>query len=180
MLAVFLKFLTCVSQILAMASINDYDFLIYINDLPEHIVGGRSFIYADDTAVVLSAATSDGLQSRLSDTFRQIDDWCLRNQVILNLNKTICVEFRNRFNLSPLNLKYCYGHTQIETADRATSLGVVFDSLLDFSLQIDSVCSRLNKLVYLFLKLRNTLTIQQLLTVYYGMVQSVISYNEVI
>ena len=94
--------------------------------------------------------------------------------------KTVCVEFRNLFISYPLTLNYTYLCTQIKRADRATFLGVVFDSLLSFDLHIDALCSRLNKLVYLFLNLRNSLTKQHLVTVYYGIVHSILSYNIII
>lgn len=154
-------------------------FLIYINDLPDYI-NGKVFIYADDTAIVLAGTSPEEIQDLLDGVFEQVDDWCARNQVILNFKKTVCVEFRSIFSSAPLSITYSHRGALISTSDRASFLGVAFDTFLDFSLHIDSLCNRLNKLTYLFFSLRSSLPLGLLLNVYHGLVHSVLSYSIVI
>ena len=59
-------------------------------------------------------------------------------------------------------------------------LGMIVNEHLNWNECIDSVCSKLNKQYYALLNLKTTLHEEGLLTAYYALVYSAISYNIVV
>src|SRR3978361_940134 len=50
-------------------------FLLYINDLPEHLSEGKIFAYADDIALVVSGSTLDGVCRGIDRAIDQFRTW---------------------------------------------------------------------------------------------------------
>ena len=64
-------------------------FLVYINDLPDHMDNDVVIMYADDTSITLSANTPEELHQKVNKTFEKMVGWCERNKLVLNDEKTI-------------------------------------------------------------------------------------------
>lgn len=71
-------------------------FLMYINELPNFLTSECTVLYADDESVCLAADTPDELKAKVHVVLKQFTQWCLRNRLVLNTQKTFCIEFRNR------------------------------------------------------------------------------------
>ena len=68
-------------------------FLIYINDLPLNIQGPKLILYADDTNVLITDMSPDTLQTKLSLVVKQLENWFLNNDLIINCSKTVDMSF---------------------------------------------------------------------------------------
>lgn len=75
------------------SSVSNILFSILMNDLPEAIQEGHVLMYADDVAAVVSAPSTEGLESNLNIVASKISNWFKINGLILNLAKTQYIHF---------------------------------------------------------------------------------------
>lgn len=146
-------------------------FLLYINDLPEHITSGYVTIFADDTTVTVTASTSEELLHKVLKVQQDMETWCSRNRLILNECKTECINFyavKNKLSsdLLPVKCKDC-----------VKFLGTMIDKNLNWYCQVDYICSKLNSAFYAILQLKYVLDVNGLLNTYYALAYCHIAYN---
>lgn len=155
-------------------------FLLFINDLPAYVVGCIIVMFADDTSIAIRAKSWHELKLLCETIVECFTDWCHRNALILNLTKSIIVRFQNQDNsyIEPLIIKHKQG--ELKAAGDVKFLGLYVDGNLRWHLHIEHVCGRLSSAYYAMLRLRNSLPIEELLTIYYSMVYSHLSYNVVL
>lgn len=146
-------------------------FLIFINDLPDYIIDGEVLIYADDTSVIIHSDTVEHLENKTISVIKQFEDWCNRNALIINKKKTVFLYFSNVVSKNVPKIGY------VETSKKTTFLGSVIDSTLTFTPQIDTLCCKLAKTTFAILNLKKELNTNVLVTCYYSLAYSVISYN---
>ena len=79
-------------------------FLLYVNDLLCHISQGKTFVYADDSTIIISDPDPSILRNTVSTVLEEFNQWCYNNRLIINHDKTVLVEFycrqksRSNFN----------------------------------------------------------------------------------
>lgn len=151
-------------------------FLLYMNDLPHYIRGGEVFIYADDTTIIVAADNITELSSRIQSIIKDFDDWCKRNHLINNINKTVLLQFTNPHQTGN-NLKFKMNNTEIQTSESTVFLGSQLDSKLNFNQHIEYVCKKLNKLHFAFKSLKSNFQRNHLVNLYYALVYSIICCN---
>lgn len=150
-------------------------FLLYVNDLPSNITQGYVTMFADDTTISISGNTQEEIQNATATTMKQFKDWCSRNRLLLNEEKTELIRFHFHpvNNICPLTLQ----NLKLNNKDTVKLLGTYFDANLKFSSQIDYVCNKLNKAYYALLQLKNVLNEEGLTNTYYALAHSHMSYN---
>lgn len=164
-------------------------FLIYINDLCNlDIKQGKLISYADDTALIFTAKTSNELYEYAQQGFNTVTNWLQNNLLTLNADKTKYIHFSMRkpqFNItnSHLYAHKCGSHPVsmcncpfILKTGNIKYLGVIIDETLSFRPHIDSLVNRVRKLIYVFKKLRTIADSKLIKQVYLALGQSVINY----
>lgn len=143
-------------------------FLIYINELPMFIENGYTIMYADDTTVTVSAGNPDELYNKVQIVRNEMITWCDRNKLILNVNKTVFMNFnlRRPVVLPGITLSNC-----------SKFLGLLVDSNLTWEEHINHVCSKLNQAYFALLQLKESLNESGLVNVYYALAYSHLSLN---
>lgn len=68
-------------------------FLLFINDLPDYILEGEIFAFADDTNIIISDFNISNLVNKINNVLSQFDNWCQKNRLIINYSKTVAIEF---------------------------------------------------------------------------------------
>ena len=64
-------------------------FNIYTSDLPLCLpLECKLFIYADDSTITCSSSNINEIEYNLNSAFGRIYDWCVRNKLTINANKT--------------------------------------------------------------------------------------------
>jgi hypothetical protein len=79
-------------------------FLLYINDLPINIQGGRTTLFADYTNIQIEATDANILREKIKEVMEQLSSWFHLNKLIINTDKTIAISFhswQNKNNLKP-------------------------------------------------------------------------------
>ena len=79
-------------------------FLLYINNLPINIHGGRTVLFADDTKVQIEATSANILNEKIKDVVQQLSSCFSSNKLVINTDKTIVMSFhawQNKSYLKP-------------------------------------------------------------------------------
>ena len=152
-------------------------FLLYINDLPNHIQDAKVLMYADDTTIIIADKCKDALNTAVNKVMEQFLNWCVSNHLIINVNKTVCVEFSGKYKYPNTEWIFKLSNTVLEISLDTKFLGTYLDYRTSWSNHINKVCAKLNKSYFSIATLKNTLTEDALLNVYYANVHSVIAYN---
>lgn len=156
-------------------------FLLYVNDLPEHISFGRVFLYADDTSIVISAPTMEELSQKANTVISDVSEWCIRNNLILNQTKTVCLNFRKSFIPKNENFTVKINSEHVLIPEETVKfLGVRLHSELNWMDHVEEICKKLNSGYYALLNLKQTLNKQGLMSAYYALIYSRISYNIIV
>lgn len=86
-------------------------FLIYINDLPDHIHHSSMYLFADDTKFL--SAVSDYSIDNLQRDINDVSTWCTVWKLQINVSKSVSVRFR--FGHPTHDLHYSHNDTAIPT-----------------------------------------------------------------
>ena len=125
-------------------------FLLFINDLPLFIKETYLDIYADDSTVHTANKSKTVVQTRLQTSATDFKNWCLRNDMIVNIVKTSTMTAGTRQILNHNDALEIYMDGELLRAvDNQKLLGVVIDKHLTFDIQIDNVCLNITRRITL-------------------------------
>ncbi|CAB3223177.1 unnamed protein product [Arctia plantaginis] len=138
-------------------------FQIYVKDLCNlSVVNCDIFTYADDTALVTYGKSWDDAKLRTENALRRVMHWLASNLLTLNVSKTKFLRFilphtpkpvEGTGNLIAHNCPHnsdactCLSLTRVESIKY---LGVFVDHNLDWTTQLESLTSRIRRLIYIF------------------------------
>ena len=137
-------FFTSIAGVFQGESLSPFLFSMFLNDLNDNLkaiddVGVKLdewlmtlLLFADD--MVIFSETRAGLQKGLD----LLEQYCLNWGLVVNVNKTKCVAFRNGGRLVLLD-KWTYHGEELETVNQYKYLGFVFGSSGKFSKGIDDL-----------------------------------------
>lgn len=164
-------------------------FLVYINKLCNlNIVDGHIVSYADDTAIVFSADSWDGLRICAERGLIRIASCLNTGLLTLNVLKTNYICFTKYNNTQPLpnfkiKIHYCNSTNnlncscaEIKKVHNTMYLGVMLDQRLSWHRHIELTMTRVRKLMWTFKTLRHVATKHLLCQIYIALAQSVIGY----
>lgn len=136
-------------------------FLIAVNDLPINI-HIDTVLYADDTTIFKSGKDLVSLQEEIDRAKNSALNWFSKNKLVCNQEKTQHIIFNLAQNNDTNSVKL---------------LGIHLDSKLNWQAHINSICTKLSRVIYLLWKLKPLVNTEYLKTAYYGLFQSHISYG---
>jgi hypothetical protein len=142
-------------------------FIIYINDLPNVAKHMACILFADDTTFTHTDSCLTNLIHITNSELENVYLWTQANRLLLNIEKTFAVFFTFR-QLTDPNLALYFNRQQIDVFDHGKFLGVIIDNDLKFNLHIRSICDKLSKSVGILYKLRQTLSTELLIQMYYS------------
>jgi hypothetical protein len=137
-------------------------FIIYTNDLPQFLPS-KTIMYADDTTILNSDKSLDSLKEKNEIVLCESAKWFNANLLLLNSEKTEEIIF----NLNVLN-----------TENRSVKLlGVHIDQKLCWNIQIEHLCNKLSRVIFLLYKLRHSVSCTLMLYSYYAFFHSHLTYG---
>ena len=163
-------------------------FLIYINNITKMSLKGFLLLFADDTVLVSTGCTWDEAYNQASSDLAKIKNWFDHNTLTVNIGKTKHLPIYIRADMDPgprvLRMHSCgdpssatCGCGIVERVEQYKYLGITIDHKLNWVPHVQSVKRRLRKMIYAFMQLSRVLTMDQLRTVYFAYVQSVLQYG---
>ena len=119
----------------------------------------QCIIYADDTQVYVTFNSEDtnNILPVIELCVRDIKRWMVTNMLMLNDSKTEIIHLTSRFIQSSPISSIQIGDSDVDTASSARNLGVVIDSNMTMSKQINSICKSASFALYKIGKLRKYL-----------------------
>src|SRR5207253_515093 len=126
-------------------------FLIYINDLPDHLSSGN-YLFADDNGLV-RAIQSDADREALQSDVQAVSDWCKTWGMRLNINKTKMMTFTCKDTC--LDRQYLVDNKIIEAVKEMKCLDLTLSSTRTWAKHVDQVyakCTRSTNFIYRVLR----------------------------
>ena len=153
-------------------------FLLYINDLPAGIsqINTSIVLYADDTSVIFTESNPLAYLTHSNDILNEINTWFTNNQLELNLNKTLYLEFKSSNNYKTASPLVCSNNI-LETVSTTRFLGLIIDDTLSWQPHVESLIKKLSMASYAIRYLKSFLQTDTLRIIYFAQVQALIKYG---
>lgn len=152
-------------------------FIIYINDIVDHLQSDHCVLYADDTTLSCAHKSLPPLVSLLNGVLTKAMDWCHKNHLIINPSKTKFMLFRSeqkRVSFKPaINL----GTDTIHVSDHVIFLGVHLDSHLKFRNHFNYLRRKTAYGIRALIKARQFFPRHALLSLYFAFIHSHLIYG---
>lgn len=163
-------------------------FLIYFNTICQtELKNCRIIAYADDTVLLFTEKTWDGVKKVTEAGMQQIMTLLNKNLLTLNVSKTKCIPFSIKSNSSVPENYFIKAHNcshisncncySLTIASSIKYLGIALDKNLNWKEHINNLKSRLRKLIPVFKKVRHLGCSHTNKIVYYSLCQSLLSYG---
>ena len=123
-------------------------FTIYMKDLPKCLQHCKTNMYADDTAICISASDKAGVTKLMQDDLINVNDWLCANRLSLHIGKTSCMlitSAQRRPHMSHDHLDLSLNDNQIEHVKASPYLGITIDQNLNFNIQTNNICNKTNR-----------------------------------
>lgn len=154
-------------------------FLLYINDLLTLESKGCITSYADDTAIIYSDDSWEGLKKVVETDFLKVKKWFDKNILTINYSKTTFLAFSSysRVTIDTIEIREHHNNFKLTSSGSVKYLGIIIDKHLRWNLHINYIVRKLRGLLSKFKLLRNYLELNQMRMLYYSLVQSHITYG---
>ncbi len=63
-------------------------FIVYVNDITHNCIDSVPFIYADDTALLVTGSNKQDIETKLQCDLHHLGNWFNNNKLSLNVTKT--------------------------------------------------------------------------------------------
>ncbi len=77
-------------------------FIIFVNDIPHHISSGVTHLYADDTAITVTANNQLELENKLTTALMESKSWMEGNKLTLNTSKIKAMTFGTNYTINQI------------------------------------------------------------------------------
>ena len=151
-------------------------FLLYINDLPNAISNSDTFLFADDTGLFFCNKDLKVMEYKVNQDLNSLVSWLNVNKIALNIAKTEIVLFRSPRKKLFYKVKLSLNGQTVKLSSTVKYLGIILDEHMSWKSHLTSLAQKLSRANGILSKLRHVLPKQSLLTVYYALFQSHLSY----
>jgi hypothetical protein len=169
-------------------------FLCYINDFYT-CTALFTTLFADDGSCLSKHKNLQTLVNFVNSELQKVANWFLANKMAINTSKTKFILFRTQGKQVDENIcKISYNNNEIGkpidqnlifNIERIHNggitknfklLGIMLDEYLSFDSHINQLCSKIAKSLYIINRVKNTLPKDSLVTLYFALIHSHISY----
>lgn len=111
-------------------------FLVFINDLTQHIKNCQYLLYADDMKIYKIVNDSSDTVL-IQDDLDRINTWCRDNLMFLNVSKCNVITFSKKKDI--ISSDYLIDDTVLKRVHTINDLGVTLDSKINFNSHVDKI-----------------------------------------
>ena len=154
-------------------------FLIFCNDLSANINSdGVSVVqFADDTSVTICHKNEKTAFEMATSTVEKMYNWCAKNLLLLNTDKTTFINFHNRQTDNAQQTTITIQDKAIEHTQSTKFLGLITHENLNWTEHGEYICQKMASANYAIYNVRNAISLESVLSFYYAFVHSRISYG---
>ena len=155
-------------------------FLIYVNDIADHVKGCLLVQYADDTQLVLTG-TIDNLRELIRQsehTLSMAKQYFQTIGLMVNETKTQCIFIGSRQYISriPKDNTIKFGNKMIAPSTSVKNLGVYMDQYLLYDVHINEVTKKTTGLLYYLNRIKDRFDLQTRTMLIQAIVISILNY----
>ena len=152
-------------------------FLLYVNDVSQHIHIGQCNIYADDTLIYYASTSVKDVQNVLQCCIDDVSKWYEGNRLVINPSKctTMLLKGRNQ-QCDDNSLNVTLNNNVITQTNTTCYLGVTVNECLLWDDHINKLCSQLAFKISKLARIRSFTSVDILRKIYFSCVQPTIDY----
>ena len=117
-------------------------------------------MYADDSTLTCSSSSVNEIERNLNTALDRIHNWCVRNKLALNANKTKCMLIRSRQKISNTDLNVYIADNLIVKAKCCKCLGVIIDETFSWGPHVEYVRKTVSSKLGMLTRIRDYVTKQ--------------------
>ena len=129
-------------------------FLLYVNDIADHVKDCLLVMYADDTQIVVSGTVDElnDLISKAEKTLSDAKNYFHLNGLMVNESKTQCIFIGSRQKISRISSDTVLriGNSIISPSAYVKNLGVFMDQYLSYDVHINEITKKITGILYFF------------------------------
>ena len=148
-------------------------FLLYINDLPLSVKTGQCTLFADDTTIYNVGNTYHELVTKINLDLKELNKWFISNKLTLNIKKTNACVFGNQ---TAECKQLALNDMKIDFSESVKYLGVYVDKKLKWNEHIRYVTKKINQILGILSKARNSINERMSLAIYHSLINSRLTY----
>ena len=156
-------------------------FIIYVNDLPQHVPDCFIVQYADDTQFIHTGSPNnvDVLINSVEATLAMAKQYFSRNGLLLNTSKTQCMSVGTRSLLAriPSNTQIHTNDGNITLCNSVKNLGIFFDKNMQFEAHVDDVCKKAFGTLMYINRIKNNFNQHTRIMIVQSLVLSIVNYG---
>jgi len=159
-------------------------FIIYLNELLLQNFSGSVISFADDTVLFVQGNTWTQVNDNISHDLNLLVKWLDKNLLTINLEKTKYLPFSTNKVRAPLDkeIDIVLSHRKnktwnLKSTDKVEYLGIQIDCYLKWDHQIQLLTSKVRSLLYIFKSIKRFVDVGSLRTIYFALVQSLLTYG---
>ena len=136
------------------------------------------FLYADDSALVVSGDMTSDIEIKLNQNLASVNDWLIDNRLSLHLGKTesICFGTKQRLNTNS-SLKIRCNNIEIDSKSKVKYLGALLEQDLSGKLMADKVIKKVNSCLKFLYRKREFLDLKERKLVVSALIQPHFDYG---
>ncbi|KAK3915233.1 putative RNA-directed DNA polymerase from transposon BS [Frankliniella fusca] len=155
-------------------------FIIFINDISTLKLHGNPTLFADDTNVFYFGNSTAEIKNQMEEDFITIKKWLRLNLLFINVEKTNYIIFSKPGASQEENDHLTLDNQEVKKSETVKFLGLTLDHHLHWNDHIDSVTRKLAPIIGALHRIRNILSEKAKKSIYYGLIQSQLSYMNLI
>lgn len=152
-------------------------FILYMNDLEENLICNDTVLFADDTSILIKGSDEISAQNLADRTLKDLSEWFSINRLLINMTKTVYINFYTTQNKQPTNLKLTINQDTIKHVDETKFLGLHIQKNLKWESHTNSLNLKLSKACYVLRILKGCTNEQTVRNAYFGYFHSVMRYG---
>lgn len=151
-------------------------FLLYVNNINSALTDTEHVAYADDFSLIVSASDDELLTKQSESILSITQSYFSGIDLYFNHKKTEVIKFHNWQNKCS-NIVIPFEGTQLIGAESTKFLGLFIDKNLNWKTHCQSLIKKLSSSSYLFRHMRQILSKELLVTLYYAQIDSRLRYG---
>ena len=156
-------------------------FLVHVNDVQQALDHCGLKLYTDDTVLYQSSVNCTLATNSLQTSLNLFANWCLINQLTININKTKIVVFGSRYKVKKAkNISVKLDNMNLKQVPSYKYLGLILDSTLNYNHHIASVIRTVLHKMTLLARMKKYLNDETAVSIYRSMLLPYFDYADVI
>ena len=152
-------------------------FLLYVNELPQHIKNEQCNMFADDTIIYSSGQSISEIQSKLQMAIDSVIPWYESNRLAVNTEKSSVMPIGTKTQMRDNNLNIYIYNVQVNETNCTKYLGLFIDNTLSWDMQCDKLCRHISRKISVLRRIRSFTKPSIMKLIYDRTVQPVIDYG---